>query len=142
MYNDLEIEEIGDINQYFTNYITDFRMREREPVGATFSTMNYSELNTQKYYNYDNTDTKKEPINNCMQLKYENLKEKEYDNDRRREILDILFEKKVRKWRREREQEKREQERQKLQRREERKEQIKNYRLYYVYRLYDKCFGE
>ena len=142
MYNDLKKEEFGDINQYFTDYITDYKMREREPVGATFSTMSYSELNTQKYDNYDNTDTKKELINNCMQLKYENLKEKEYDKDRIREILDILFEKKIRKWRREREQEKREQEQQRLQRKEERKEQIKNYRFYYVYRLYDKCFGE
>ena len=133
--------EIEDINDFFTNVLINELVPANTTnyVGATFSTMNYSELNTKKY---DKTIDDIKPMHQCLQIKYANMEESEYDIAKRRAILDRLHEEKIRKWRREREQEKREKEQQKLQRKREREEQIKNYRLYYVYHLYDRCFGE
>ena len=139
--------EIEDINDFFTNVLINELVPANTTnyVGATFSTMNYSELNTKKYdKSSDDTinNTKKEPMHQCLQIKYANMEESEYDIAKRKAILDRLHEEKIRKWRREAEQKKRVEQQQKLQRKREREEQIRNYRLYYVYHLYDRCFGE
>lgn len=131
--------EIENINEYFNSvYIPQY---QGDYVGATFSTMNYSELNTRQHNN-SSDDIKKKPVHNCLQIKYENMNESDYDREKRRAILDIIHAERIRKWGREREQEKRVKQQQKIQRKRDREEQIKNYRLYYMFRLYDCFFGE
>ena len=124
-YNNENINENIDINDYFTDYRI---IKPIDYVGATFSTMNYSEYNVNKY------DEENEPIKkNVIQLKYENMREKQEERDRMESIINRLHNEKIRLMIRRRDDERE-------QRKREREEQIKNHRFYYLYRLYDVFF--
>ena len=95
-------------------------------IGATFSTIQYSEYNVPKnilFNIYDeNTDNNFYLKNNLIQLKYENLKKNQEDIDKTREIKNIIWQKEYKK----------------MKEKEEIEIENKKKRLYYLYNIYYK----